>query len=460
MRRVEAHPTAAAEAVPDAGRRRGGRSGAAGAGGAAGAAAHARRTSDAGRRHRRDARRSRAAAPGASRRSRARDRRRRSRSAGGAPRAASRSSARDRAATTIALPLYALAERAQLEPLAFDLFLLALAPEVDEGFARVFASVSGQQARARSGDGGAHPHARGAGRRVAEACAFARRGAARPRPRRARRRRRRRATATHDDHGAAVGGGARARPRRARAALRALSVERAEALPRDRTFLPDELWPHLARARRRRHGAAARRGAGRRAASGSRCARSPPKQSGALVELDLSAAPPFDARAGHVAAARLAWLADALDPRRAAAAGRRPPTRGRARRAPGRRASAICWRAFPGACSSSRDTNEPTHLELGVATTRRLSPVQVPAPDRDDARAAVARSPRRAVGGDVDFALLARTYPVTGGVISRIAGEARTLARARGAPTVGAGRRHGRRRRHLPPDPVDASAAA
>ncbi|MGZ3438403.1 MAG: hypothetical protein ACXVDD_02760, partial [Polyangia bacterium] len=50
---------------------------------------------------------------------------------------------RDRAATRIALPLYTLAERARLEPLAFDLFLLALAPEVDEGFARVYPLVSG-----------------------------------------------------------------------------------------------------------------------------------------------------------------------------------------------------------------------------------------------------------------------------------------------------------------------------
>ena len=55
--------------------------------------------------------------------------------------------ARDRAATRMPLPLYALAERAKLDALAFDLFLLALAPEVDDGFGRVYQLLRGGSKR-------------------------------------------------------------------------------------------------------------------------------------------------------------------------------------------------------------------------------------------------------------------------------------------------------------------------
>ncbi len=153
----------------------------------------------------------------------------------------------------------------------------------------------------------------------------------------------------------------------------------------------------------------------------------------ALVELDLSTAPPFDAKQA-IAAARLAWLADgwilvALPP---------PATSSDDAPRPAR-----TWQngltellaRFPGRVILSRDSNEPSHLQLGFVTTRRLSPVQVAAPDRDT-REKLWRDRLGSVGSDVDFALLARTYPVTGGVISRIAGEARTLARARGAADV------------------------
>src|SRR6185312_3846407 len=90
---------------------------------------------------------------------------------------------------------------------------------------------------------------------------------------------------------------------------------------------------------------------------------------------------------------------------------------------------------FPGRALLCRDSTEPSHLDLGIATTRRLSPVQVAAPDRD-AREKLWRDRLGEAAGDVDFGLLARTYPITGGVITRIAGEARTLARAQGAAAV------------------------
>ncbi|MCA1663960.1 MAG: hypothetical protein LC659_06800, partial [Myxococcales bacterium] len=150
---------------------------------------------------------------------------------------------RDRAATTIALPLYTLAERARLEPLAFDLFLLALAPEVDEGFARVFASVSGNK---RGLD-------LATAARIltpAEPAAASLRRALGP------------GAALHDlglvelgDGGGATMTTTIAVPPSVVAhvlghdvhepSLRALLVERAELLERRRAFLPDELWPHL-----------------------------------------------------------------------------------------------------------------------------------------------------------------------------------------------------------------------
>ena len=334
---------------------------------------------------------------------------------------------RDRAATTIALPLYALAERAQLSPLALDLFLLALAPEVDEDFARVYQLVRGAARRGLDLATAARilvpaePAAASLRQALAPGAALYELGL----------------VELGDESGAActmattltvppavvahVLGQEVHEPK-----LRGLLVERAERLPAERTFLAPELF---------RHGAAlvedrealplleGPAGAGKRllvralAGDGKR----------ALVELDLSAAPAFGAREA-IAAARLAWLADAwillaLPP---------PPAGGDEGPRPAR-----SWQAgvaellarFPGRVLLSRDLAEPTHLELGFATTRRLSPVTVPAPDRDT-REKLWRDRLGPAGADVDLALLARTYPITGGVITRIAGEARALARA------------------------------
>ncbi|HEY2743186.1 MAG TPA: ATP-binding protein [Polyangia bacterium] len=345
---------------------------------------------------------------------------------------------RDRAATRIVLPLYTLAERAALEPLAFDLFLLALAPEIDEGFQRVYQLV------------------RGAGKRgldlataarilvPAEPAAASLRRALAP------------GAALHDlglveldDAGGANGVGATTmattltvppsvvahvlghevhEPR-----LRGILVEEPAALTRARTFLPDELFAHLGAlvdddaALPLLEGPA---GAGKRELVRALAA----ERGRPVVELDLSVSPPFAAREA-TAAARLAWLADAWllaklpPPPTSADEGPRPPR---------------TWQTglgdllarFPGRALLARDTIEPSHLDLGVATTRRLSPVQVAPPDRD-AREKLWRDRLGDAGADVDFALLSRTYPITGGVITRIAGEARTLARARGAAAAG-----------------------
>ncbi len=342
---------------------------------------------------------------------------------------------RDRAATHIPLPLYELAERAELSPLAFDLFLLALAPEIDDGFGRLFQFLrGGASARGRSLDvataarilSPTDPGADAVRRALAPGSTLADLGL----------------LALTNEGGAAQGctmattlsvppavvahvlGQELQEP-----ALRGLLVERPERLPRERTFLPDELWPHVAALIDDPHALPLLEGpagAGKRllvrALAGERGCK--------LVELDLTASPAAFGATEALAAARLAWLTAAW------IAIALPPVDADAPRAqrtwqPG--VSELLSR-FPGRVILVRDALEPAHLDLALATTRRLSPVLVPAPERD--RRAELWRDRLDAGADapnttIDYALLARTYPITGGVITRIAGEARIRARAR-----------------------------
>jgi SpoVK/Ycf46/Vps4 family AAA+-type ATPase len=336
---------------------------------------------------------------------------------------------RDRAATRIPLPLYALAERASLDGLAFDLFLLALAPEIDDGFGRVYQLLRGGSKRGLDVATAARILT------PADPAAAAMRQALSP------------GGALYDlglvELGDEGGQGCTMATTLTVAPsvvshvlghfvreplLRAFVVERSEILPRERAFLPAELWPHVAALV---DDAAAlpllegQAGGGKRLLVHALAA----EAGRSVVELDLTAnGAGFGAREA-VAAARLAWLADAW------LLVAVPPPAAQSDEAPKNDRTwqpgvATLLARFPGRALVTRDANEPSHLDLGLSTTRRLSPVQVPAPDWET-REALWRD-RLGGAGNVDFALLARTYPITGGVITRIAGEARILARARG----------------------------
>jgi hypothetical protein len=337
---------------------------------------------------------------------------------------------RDRAVTKVALPLYRLAERAPLPPLAFDLFLLALAPEVDEGFARVYQVLRGGTRRGLDVSTAARILT------PADPAAAAMRQALAP------------GAALHDlglvELGDEGGQGCTMATTLAvppsvvahvlghevhEPALRPFVVERGEVLPRERAFLPAELWPHVgalvdeAAALPLLEGPA---GSGKRLLVRALAS----EQRRRVVELDLTTGGSGFGVREAVAAARLAWLGDAwvliAIPPPPAETDESP----RVERSWQPGVSTLLAR-FPGRVILSRDVNEPSHLDLGLSTTRRMSPVQVPGPDWQT-REALWRDRLGQTGADVDFVLLARTYPITGGVISRIAGEARILARARG----------------------------
>ncbi|HEX4458428.1 MAG TPA: AAA family ATPase [Polyangia bacterium] len=339
--------------------------------------------------------------------------------------------ARDRAATRIPLPLYELADRAGLSPLAFDLFLLALAPEIDDGFGRLFQFLrGGASARGRALDvataarilSPTDPGADAVRRALAPGAALADLGL----------------LALSNDGSAAQGctmattlsvppavvahvlGQELQEP-----ALRGLLVERPELLPRERTFLPDELWPYTTALIDDAHALPLLEGptgAGKRL-----LVRALAHERGCkLVELDLTTAPAAFGAAEALAAARLAWLTNAWI---AVALPQLDADAPRAQRTWQPGVTELLSR-FPGRVILTRDALEPAHLDLALATTRRLSPVLVPAPERD--RRAELWRDRLGAGADaLDYDLLARTYPITGGVITRIAGEARIRARAR-----------------------------
>jgi hypothetical protein len=335
--------------------------------------------------------------------------------------------AQDRAATKIALPLYRLAERAELSPLALDLFLLALAPEIDDGFSRVYQLFRGgarrgidlaNAARVLTPEDPAASALRAAlspgaalhdlgliafGDEAADACGMA-------------------TTLTVPPSVVAYVLGQEVNE----PLVSALLARSSQGLPRTRLFQPEQLWPHLtalsedASALPLLEGPA---GSGKRLLVQAVAAELGKR----VIEIDLSGPGASFGGREAVAAARLAWLLDAwllfaLPSPVDNDSGPRPSRSWQA-------GLSTLLARFPGRVLLSRDVNEPAHLDLGISTSRRLSPVQVPAPSLA-LREALWRD-RLGEAGDVDFALLARTYPITGGVISRISGEARILARAR-----------------------------
>jgi hypothetical protein len=336
----------------------------------------------------------------------------------------------DRAATPIQLPLYQLRERAGLDTLAFDLFLLALAPEIDEAFGRIYPLLRGATPRRLIDVATAArllaPEDTGADRvrrALAAGAPLVELGLVE-------------LTAPDGAPGcnmatlvgvpgpvvAHVLGHAVRDPD-----LRPFVVDAEPPLPRARTFVPDELWPRLQALLEDPTALPLIEGppgTGKRELTRSLCAelRRP------LLEIDVARAPSQFGPGEALAAARTAWLGQAtllvslpaVDPNL-------PPN------APGQ-----AWRAgvadlvarARGPLVLARDTVELGHAELGVPTSRRLSPLVLRAPDQQT-RERLWRDRLDDVAG-IDYGLLARSYPITGGTIGRIVKEARVLARARG----------------------------
>jgi SpoVK/Ycf46/Vps4 family AAA+-type ATPase len=336
---------------------------------------------------------------------------------------------RDRAATTVELPLYTLARRAQLDRLAFDLFVLALAPEIDAGFARIYQLLRGGPRRQLDLATAARiltpddPGAQTLRRELAPGGALVDLGLVVL------------TSADGEPLGACTLATTLSLPPSVVAyvlgqpahdpALRMFRVADRPAMPRARTYLPDALWPHVAAlvadasALPLVEGPA---GSGKRMLVRTLC----DEQKRPLVEIDLTSAPATFTMFEAIATARVAWLRDAL---LLVVLPPFDPDAPRDQRTWQRGVSDLIGR-FPGRVVLCRDTAEPAHLDLGLATTRRLSPVLVDAPDRE-ARERLWRDRLGPSVDAIDFALLARTYPITGGTITRVADEARVLGRAR-----------------------------
>jgi SpoVK/Ycf46/Vps4 family AAA+-type ATPase len=345
-----------------------------------------------------------------------------------------RANAADLAATAEPMPIDVLARRAGLDAIAFELFVLALAPEIDEGFARVYQLLGGKPvldvaiaARVVTpGDAGASTVRRA----LAPGGALATLGlleltgpdgAPAPAPMLAT------ALSVPASVIAYVLGHAVEDPalRRFLAPARpvldgaghlpAALLARVAALLADPGALP--LLEGPAGAGKRSLVRAACRAAGR-----------------PVIELELTAAAPFAER-DALAAARLAWLGGATlliglpahDPE----AGAAPSWQ--------RGLASLCERVHERVVLC-RNAAVASPLDLQLATSPwRLSPVWVPTPEPEQ-RALVWRDQLGATAPDVDVGELARGYPLTGGAIRRIASEARVLAEAR-ADGTGAVRR-------------------
>ena len=324
--------------------------------------------------------------------------------------ARTRTNAADRAATPQPMPLDVLAQRAQLDPVGLDLFLLALAPELDDGFARVYELLGGKRFLDLSTAGRVlapdDAGARAVRQALSPAGALVRFGLL---------------ELSCGDGAPTLGTtisvpapvvafllGHEAEDPLLRPVLvtapRSSDAGAAHALlPRVHALLGDPGALMLL------EGPA---GAGKRSLVRAACV----EEGRSLVELQLASGLPFTEREA-LAAARIAWL------RGATLLVGLPPQDAEGR-----------WRAGISRllCGSSqrvvlcRDCDAPNHLDLRFSQLR-LSPIWVPVPDART-RTELWRGQLHA---DVDCDALGRTYALTGGTIRRIAGDARVLAEAR-----------------------------
>ncbi len=342
---------------------------------------------------------------------------------------------RDLAASNEALPLYELRNHAKLDPFAFDLFLLALAPEIDEGFGRVFGFL-------RSGT-----------RRQLDVASAAR-------------------VLSPEDIGAAGirqtlqpgsplfdlgliellapdGGKGTGSATLTSAlsvppsviayvlghpvhdpALRLFVTTDQPALPRERTFLPAEVFAHAEAILDDADSVLCLEGpsgSGKRLLLRTLSA----ERKRAVIEVDVKSAPGGLSVVEALAIVRLSWL------RQAMVLLFLPPYEG-TRPVPGGWQSGVAdiIARYPGTVVLCRDTvtqADAAHFDLHVPPWRRIAAVEVPGPDlatreitwRD-------RLGEQGNVGEIDYPMLARTYPVTGGVITRISREARIVATIRG----------------------------
>ncbi len=324
-----------------------------------------------------------------------------------------RINAADRAATARPMPLDMLAERANLDAVGLDLFLLALAPEIDDGFARVYQLLGGKRrldlataARVLAPD---------------DAGASALRHALSP-------------SGTLATFGLLELTGADGAPVASPTLGTSITVPApvvAFVLGHDAedplltpylvsTLLVADCANHELRARVAAlladpgaliflEGPA---GAGKRSLVRGACL----DDAKPLLELQLTPALPFTEREA-LAAARMAWL------RGATLLVGLPPqdSDGRWQAGVARLLATSIERVV-----LCRDCTTPNHLDIRFSRLR-LSPVWVPVPSAET-RATIWRDH---LGADVDCAELGRTYALTGGTIRRIADDARVLAEAR-----------------------------
>ncbi len=323
--------------------------------------------------------------------------------------ARARTNTADRVVTPRPMPLDVLAQRANLDAIGLDLFLLALAPEIDDGFARVYELLGGKRcldlsiaARVLAPDDAGASAVRHA---LTPGCALATFGL----------------LALSSADGTPTLGTSITVPAPVVAfllghdaedpllrpflvtAMRSLADTEHALRPRVAALLADPGALMFL------EGPA---GAGKRSLARSACL----DVGRPLIELQLTSTQAFT-ESEALATARMAWL------RGATILVGLPPQDSDARWQSGIAHLLAISNERVVLC---RDSATPSHADLRFSRLR-LSPVWVPIPTAET-RTTIWRDH---LGADVNCAELGRTYTLTGGTIRRIADDARVLAEAR-----------------------------